>query len=135
IRAALATTTSPAPRTAHAKKIVEDIGERRREVCTKACGTSPHALLKCCMPKAIISGTLVAVLEHIVGFVKLLEPMLAVLVARIAIRMMLHRELAEGRFDLSVFGRTRHPEHFVIVALCHPLAHPKRKPRPEDCNR
>src|SRR5262249_7629459 len=128
--AAFAATTRAAPGAAHAEEIIEDIGERRCEVCTKACGARSHPLLERGMPEPVISSTFVAVFQYVVGFVELLEPMLTILVTRIAIRMVLHRELSECRLDLGVFGRANHTEDFVIVAFCHPLAHPKKKASP-----
>ena len=58
-----------------------------------------------------------AVLEHVVGFIDFLELMLAVVVARIAVRMMLHGQLAVGRFDLGIGRVAGDAEHFVVIAF------------------
>jgi hypothetical protein len=52
------------------------------------------------MPEAVIGGALVGVLEDVVGLVELLELVLAVLVAGIAVGMLLHGELATGGVEI-----------------------------------
>ena len=54
------------------------------------------ALLEGGMAEAVIGARVVGVLEDVVGLVDFLEPVLAFLVAGIAVGMPLHRELAEG---------------------------------------
>ena len=44
------------------------------------------------------------------------------MVARIPVRMMLHRELAIGALDLDLGRRLRDAEDFVVVALAHAFA-------------
>ena len=51
--------------------------------------------------EAVVGGALVWVLEDLVGLVDLLEAMLAVLVAGIAIGMPLHGQLAERGLQLA----------------------------------
>ena len=60
------------------------------------------AVLECGMAETVIGGALVAVLEHVIGFVDFLEFVLAILVAGIAVGMPLHRELAIGGFQFAV---------------------------------
>ena len=54
------------------------------------------------MPEAIIGRALVGVLEDLIGFVDFLEAVFGILVALIAIRMALHRLLAESGLDITV---------------------------------
>jgi hypothetical protein len=77
------------------------------------------ALLERGMAEAVIGGALVAVLEHFIGFVEFAEFMLAFGVARIAIGMMLHRQLAECTLELDLGAGARDAQNFVIVALGH----------------
>ena len=81
----------------------------------------PAALLEGGMAEAVIGGALVAVLEHVIGLVDFLEFVLAVLVARIAVRMMLHGELAERGLELDLGAGALNAQDFVVVALGHPM--------------
>ena len=60
------------------------------------------AVLERGMAKPVIGGALVAVLEHVIGFVEFLEFVHAVGIARIAVRVVLHRELAERGLELDL---------------------------------
>src|SRR5262249_140232 len=65
----------------------------------------------------VVGLALVGLAEDLVGFLRLLELLLGVLVVRIAVRVELHRELAIGLLDV-VLGRILvHAEDFVVVAL------------------
>ena len=57
------------------------------------------------MAEAVIGGALLAVLQDVVGLVDFLELVLAVFVARIAIGMVLHGELAERGLELDLGRR------------------------------
>jgi hypothetical protein len=108
-----------------AEDVLEDIGHRRGELrpeagCTPI-GATEAALLERRMAKAVISGPLLGVLQRVVGFVDFLELVLAILVARIAVRMPLHRELAERGLQLGFRAGPRDFEHFIIVALGHQI--------------
>ncbi len=93
IGAALATAAAAR---AHAENALEQIGECRAEIGAEAAGAAKPAVFEGGMAEAIIGRTLVRVLEDLVRLVDFLEAELAALVARIAVRMPLHRELAEG---------------------------------------
>src|SRR5262249_42578699 len=69
--------------------------------------------------EAIVQSALLAVGEHRVRFGRLLEFFLGGLVARIAIRVIFHRELAISALDLAVVRGSRHAENFVIVDAAH----------------
>jgi hypothetical protein len=75
---------------------------------------------------AIVGRALVRILEDLVGLVELLELVLAILVARIAVGMMLHRELAKRGLDLRVVRRAFNAEGLVKIALRHLSALPAR---------
>ena len=89
---------------AHAEHILENIGEGGAEIGAEA-GPAAAALLEGGMAETVIGGALVAVLEHLIGLVDFLELVLALGVARIAVRVMLHRELAEGGLEFDLGAR------------------------------
>ena len=80
-----------------------------------AAGRAGHAGV----PEAIVARALVAVGEHRVGLGRFLEPLLGGLVARVAIRVVLERQLAVGALDVLIAGGARDAEHVVEVALAH----------------
>src|SRR6266567_1726245 len=84
-------------------------------------------LLEGRMAEAIIGGTLLLVFQDVVGFVDFLELRLAVLVAGIAVRMPLHRQLAIGGLELAIACGALDLEDFVKIALGHQI----RVPVPE----
>jgi hypothetical protein len=69
--------------------------------------------------ETVIGGALVAVLEHVIGLVDFLELVLAFVVARIAIRVVLHGELAVRGLELDLGAGARDAQDFVIVAFGH----------------
>src|SRR5262249_43689385 len=73
---------------AQAEQIIEDVGKARCESGAEALAAGT-AVLERGMAEAIVRGALVAVLEDVVGLADLLEPVLAILVAGIAIGMVL----------------------------------------------
>ena len=121
IRAALAAlAAAAAPAAAHAEQVFEDVGEGRREIGAETVRSPAHAaVLEGGVTEAVIGRALVAVLEDVVGLVELLEFVLAVAVARIAVRVMLHGELAERSLELDLGDGTRDAQDLVIVALGH----------------
>ena len=88
-----------------------------------------RALLEGGMAEAIIGGPFVAVLEDVVGLVEFFEFMLAFGVARIAVRMMLHGELAESGLEFGLAAGARDAQDLVIIALGHagPAVRSKRR--------
>jgi hypothetical protein len=64
---------------------------------------------------AVVAGPLLGVAEDVVGLGRLLEPRLRLGVARVPVRVVLHRQLAVGALDLLVRGVLGHPEDFVQV--------------------
>ena len=79
-------------------------------------------MLECSVAEPVIGGALVAILEDVVRLVDFLETVLALLVARITVRVMLHREFAERCLELDLGGGAGNAENFVVVALGHPAA-------------
>ena len=71
------------------------------------------------MTEAIVAGALVAVAEDRVGFGRFLEFLFGLLVARVAIGMVLQRQLAIRALDLLLGGRAGDLEDLVVIALAH----------------
>ena len=67
----------------------------------------------------VISGTLLPVAQNLVGFLGFLEMFLGLRVVRIAVGMMLHRQLAISLLYLFVGSIAVDAEDFVVVAFCH----------------
>ncbi len=74
------------------------------------------------MTEAVVEAALLRVAQDGVRLGRFLEALLGRLVAGIAIRVVLHRELAIRALQLALGGRPRDAEHFVVVALAHALA-------------
>ncbi len=114
---------------AHAENAFEDIGEGGAEIGAEAGPAAHAALLEGGVAETVIGGALVAVLQNVVGLVDFLELVLALGVAGIAIRVMLHGELAEGRLEVDLGAFTGNTQDFIVVALGHAasfLASPTR---------
>src|SRR5579883_903972 len=107
----------PAAATEH---LVEYVAEYRSEVeaLRAAEATGParaHAALESGRAVAVIGRALVRILQDVVGVVDVLEFLLGVLVPRIAIRVVLHGELAECLFDVVCGSSTTDAQQLVIV--------------------
>jgi hypothetical protein len=100
-----------------AEHFVEDVGKPAGKA--EFAGSARAALLKGGMAKAVVSRTLLVVLEDVVGFADVLELLLGVLVAGIAVRVTLHREFAIGLFEIVGTGGPRNAESLVIILLSH----------------
>ncbi len=79
-----------------AEHLVKNVGEASGEA--EIARTPSAALLERSMAEAVIGGALLIVLEDVVSLVEILEFLLGALVTRIAIRVILHRELAISLF-------------------------------------
>ena len=74
------------------------------------------------MAEPIVQLPLFIVREDGVGFRAFLELVLGRLVARIAVRVELHREPAIRALDFRFAGAARHAEDFVVIPLAHAFA-------------
>ena len=101
----------------------EDVAEDVAEGVGKAAETGT-----CCasaggvhagMAVLVVGGAFAGVAEYFVGFLRLLEVLFRFWIIRIAVRMMLHRQLAIGLFEVLLGSIAIDPEHFVIVAFRH----------------
>ena len=116
-----AATTAPAAAHELAEDVLEDVGEALEALL----GAAAAAVLERRLPEAIVRGALLRILQAVVGLAHGLEPVLAVLAARIAIGMTLHRDPAVGRLDRLVVGGALDLEQLVIFGISH-----RKSPRP-----
>ncbi len=74
------------------------------------------------MSEAVILGALLRIAEHIIGFGRLLEFLLGLLVARVLVGMILYGLLSIGAFYGFLVGIPVDSKHFVIVSFrCHDI--------------
>src|SRR6516225_4134507 len=123
IGAALAAAPASTASAAHAEQVIEDVGEGGSHVA-ETVGRAGAGMLEGGVAEAVIGRALVGILEDLVGLVDLFEADFAALVAGIAIGVPLHRELAEGGFQLTLVRRALDPQNVVIAALGHARVHP-----------
>src|SRR5438128_6075000 len=104
------------------EEVLEDVLEQRAEArVPPACGGTHRA-------EPVEVRALLGVGQDGVRLADLLEALLAVLVARVAIGVVLHRELPVGLLQLGVRRAAWNAEDLVIVAR-HGLRRPRRAPR------
>ncbi len=124
------------PAAAHelAEQIVKHVREGGAEVAVKA-GTAA-AILKCRMAKPVVGLALFIVREDVVSFRDFLELGLRSRIALIAVRMILHGQLAVGLFQIALAGLPVNAEDVVKILLSHgpgpprlPNAHTKTSER------
>ena len=102
-----------------AEEVLEDVRHEVGEVGPEAGAAAAHALREGGMAETVVGGPLLPVRQHLIGFVELLEVDLGVLVARVAVRVIFHGELAEGGFQLRLVRALADAENLVIVAFGH----------------
>src|SRR6185436_508146 len=100
-----------------AEHVAEDVAERvgRAETATPAArGESLMAVL-------IVDRALLRVGQHFVGLLALLELVLGLVIVRIAVGVILHRQAAIRFLDLDLGRGPRDVEHLVVIPLGHLL--------------
>src|SRR5215469_9502405 len=70
------------------------------------------------MAKLIVTGALLAIDEHAVRFACLFEFFFRLRIPGIAVRVILHRQLAVRALDLLIAGAAFDAQNFVIIAFC-----------------
>ena len=121
-----AATTATTRATRAAKDVAKDVAESfckathaiRAAARAKA---ATHVGVDAGVAVLVVGGTLLRVGEHLVGLLGLLELLFGLLgiVTLIAVRVVLHRELAISLLDVFVGGVFGHTQSFVVIALCH----------------
>ena len=84
-------------------------------------GTAPAAdrRIDAGVPELVVRGALARIGQDLVGFLRFLEFLFRRLVVRIAIRMVLHRELAIRLLEVVVGGVAIDAEHRVVITFGH----------------
>jgi len=118
----LAAPAAAARATAAAEDVAEDVAEGLREAAEAlAAGAVAHVGVDARMAILVVRGLLLRVGEHLVGLLGLLELLLGRLgaVTLVAVRVVLHRELAIGLLDVVVGRTLRQAKDFVVIAFAH----------------
>ncbi|KAG1194991.1 hypothetical protein G6F35_013304 [Rhizopus arrhizus] len=101
------------------KDVAEDIAEDIVHVRATRTATTAHAVLERSVAVAVVHAALVAVGQHFVGFLALLEGGFGRRITRVAVRVELHRAATIGLLQLVVGGGAGNAQHFVVIALAH----------------
>jgi hypothetical protein len=112
----LAATAATGPGAEH---VTEDVAERFRKAAEAlGPGAAAHVGIDPRMAVLVVRGPLLRIRQHLVGFLHLLELDLGILaVAMVAVRVVLHRQLAISLLDFLLARVLGDAEGFVIVAF------------------
>ena len=99
-----------------AEHIAEDVAEARA-AATEAAGAGLR--VDPGMTELVVRRLLLRVRQHRVGLVGLLEALLGGLVARVAVRVVLHRDAAIGLLDLGLVRATLDAQYIVVISFRH----------------
>ena len=117
IRATPRTTpSSPSEKVSEAEKVAENVG-KIAEIGRIEAARSRAA--KPLVPEAIIAASLVPIAQDAVGLRRPLELVLGLGIPRVAVRVILHRQLAVGALNLLIPRVAWDAELFVVVLLFH----------------
>ncbi len=108
----------PARGRGKAEEIPENIAEMGKNVLRAAKAPAAVALHPR-MTEAVVAGAFLRITQHVIGFGGLLEALLRLGVAGVAVRMKLHGHFPVGTLDLVLSGGTADVQNFIIVALHH----------------
>src|SRR5690606_23051135 len=95
----------------------EDVAEDVVHVRRGATAATAHAVLERGMAMGVVGTALAGIGQDLVGLLALLERGFGRGVARIAVRVVLHRAAAISLLQLLVAGGAWHAEDFVVVAF------------------
>ena len=135
---------APRPAREFGEHLVENVG---KAAAAKAAKTTRArtGILEGGMAHPVIGGAFLGVFQDFIGFGGLAKPLGGRLVIRIAVRMILHRKLAIGRFQVLLVGVPRDAKDFVVITLAHAVqarnagcggqagSSPKSCPAIQDC--
>ena len=114
----------------------EEVAEHGEDVVhAHAAGAEPAEALPvhAGVSELVVALALLGVVEDVVRLGGLLELLLSGLVARVAVRVVLHGELAVCGLDFVRRGRLGDAEHLVVVALVSHFSSPARRLNPPAC--
>ena len=87
---------------------------------SKSLGTrTGHAGIHTGMTVLVVCRTFLRIGKYFVGFFGFLEMVFRFWIIRVAVRMMLHRQLAVGFLDFVFAGVAVNAQHFIVVAFAH----------------
>src|SRR5690606_37726788 len=115
-----------------AEDVAEDLGEDVVDVVVGAAAAAHAAealAVDAGVAEAVVGGALLRVREDRVGLGDLLEPLGRFLAAAVAVRVVLHRRLAEGRLQRRVVGVPVDTQHLVVVTRHRSYAPKPAPPR------
>jgi hypothetical protein len=115
------TATRLARATAATEDVAEDVPEDVVHVRAAGTAATAHAVLERGVAVGVVHAPLVAVGQHFVGFLALLEGGLGRRVTGVAVRVELHRAATVGLLQFLVAGVAGHAQYFVVIALAHAL--------------
>ncbi len=120
LRAAARATAGAAATEEIAEHIAEDVGEARPAETGASAPT--HVRIDAGMAVLVVGRPLAGIGEDLVGLVGLLELVLGFLVARIAVRVVFHRQATVGLLQVRLAGATLNPQNLVKVSFRHNLS-------------
>jgi hypothetical protein len=119
----LAAARAPAAAEDVAEDVAEGLGEAAEPLRSGAAAPAGHVGVDAGMAELVVGGPLLGVGEHLVGLLGLLEFLLRLLgrrvLALVAVRVVLHGQLAVGLLDVFLGRVLRHAQDVVVVALGH----------------
>src|SRR4249919_3940783 len=103
----------------------EDVAEDVAHVGVTRAGTTAatHAVFERGVAVLVVHAALGTIRQDFVGFLAFLERCFGSVVARVAIRVVLHRAATVGLFQVFIAGLAGHTQDFVVVALAHRCCH------------
>jgi hypothetical protein len=104
-----------------AEDVAEDVAEGLGEAAEALGAAAAEVRVDAGVAVLVVGRALLRVGQHLVGFLGLLEALLGRLRRRtlVAVRVVLHRQLAISLLDLFVGRVLGDAEHLVVVAFCH----------------
>ena len=108
-------------RSAHVEHLAEQVAEDVAQVDTAAEATEAAraATAHTRVAKSIVGSALVRIAQHLVRLARLFELLFCGVIARIAVRMILQRQLAISALQLLVAGFTRNAQNLVVICFAH----------------
>ncbi len=102
-----------------AEDVAENIAEGIRKTAEALLPGSAHVRIDARMAVLVVRRTLLRVRQHFIGFLHLLEMPFRILVARIAVGVVLHRELAISLLDFVIACVLCDAQNLVVIPFRH----------------
>ena len=117
-----------APRTATpaataAENVAEDVAENVADIAETGAAATAHAVLEGGMAVLVVHRALRGIGQYLVGLLGLLELVLRHRIVRAAVRMIFHRQPAEGFLQFGFADAALDAQHLVVVTLAHSCIH------------